>query len=219
MKAWSYSVLKTFTQCARKYFHLKVAKDIVEKESEDIKYGNRLHKAAELYISKGTELPTEFLFLKPALDQLNKIPGTKYCEVKLGLSNNNGELAECEFFARNVWWRGLADLVVVNGELGYSLDYKTGKSSRYADETQLDIVAVGLFHKFPKLNKIKSALFYTAIGEMIKKTHVRDNIPDYLEQFEDELYRFEEAHKLNVWNPNPTPLCGWCPVTTCEHHQ
>ncbi len=40
---------------------------------------------------------------------------------------------------------------------------------------------------------------------------------------QDEAVRFFRRLKgqLNTyrWNPNPTPLCGWCPVKTCEFHK
>ena len=53
---WSYSSLGLFQQCPRKYYHLRVAKDIVEPESEAMNYGTRFHEAAELYMRDGTPI-------------------------------------------------------------------------------------------------------------------------------------------------------------------
>ena len=56
MQAWSYSSLSTFKQCPKKYYHIKVAKDVEDKGNEATIYGNELHKAAECYIKSNTPL-------------------------------------------------------------------------------------------------------------------------------------------------------------------
>jgi len=122
--AWSYSSLKTFEQCPRKYYHLKVAKDVKDGDTEATLYGKSVHTAAEEFIRDGKELPEQFSYLLPALEQLKAIPGEKHCEMKLGLTE---DLEPCDFFDKRVWWRGIADLVIVDKEnkLAYSVDYKT----------------------------------------------------------------------------------------------
>jgi hypothetical protein len=51
--AWSFSSIKTFDQCPKKYYHIKVAKDYEEDfNTEAILYGNEFHKAAEEYIGE-----------------------------------------------------------------------------------------------------------------------------------------------------------------------
>jgi hypothetical protein len=27
------------------------------------------------------------------------------------------------------------------------------------------------------------------------------------------------SFSTDTWQANPTPLCGWCPVNTCEFHR
>ena len=83
---WSYSSIKTFQQCPKKYYHLKVAKDVKDEGSEATIYGQELHKAAEDFIKQGIPLPPQFAFMQEALDALNKIPGEKHCELKLGIA-------------------------------------------------------------------------------------------------------------------------------------
>ena len=46
--AWSYSSLKTFEQCPRKYYHLKVAKDIKDGDTE---IGVFDHETFEAWVS------------------------------------------------------------------------------------------------------------------------------------------------------------------------
>ena len=50
MTAWSYSSISTFKQCPKKYYHLKVAKDVKDIGSEAMLYGNQVHTAADDYI-------------------------------------------------------------------------------------------------------------------------------------------------------------------------
>ena len=58
--AWSYSSIKTFDQCPRKYFHLKVLKDVKDSGSDATIYGQEVHKAAEDYVKDGTPIPEMF---------------------------------------------------------------------------------------------------------------------------------------------------------------
>jgi hypothetical protein len=125
----------------------------------------------------------------------------------------------CGFFDKDVWWRGVADLVIVQGELGFSVDYKTSKNAKYADTKQLDVVAAALFTHFPQIKKIKSALAFVVSNEFIRKEHVAELRDSYFASFDPELDRLATAQESGVWNTNTTPLCKFCPVVSCEHNR
>jgi len=108
-------------------------------------------------------------------------------------------------------------LLIVNGEKAHLLDYKTGKNAKYADMKQLDLMAGALFIKHPELETIKSALAYVVSNEFPKKTHKREHLETYMSVFDDQLDRLDAAIGNGVWNAKSGPLCGWCPVTSCEH--
>ena len=57
---WSYSSLSLYQQCPKKYYHLKVAKDIKEPLGEAIVFGNTIHKIAEEYVGKGVPIPAQY---------------------------------------------------------------------------------------------------------------------------------------------------------------
>jgi hypothetical protein len=219
MTTWSYSSIKTFDQCPKKYYHLKVAKDVKDFGNAATLYGGEVHKVAEYFIAKDTPVPAKFKQLIPTLNKLKKIPGEKYCELRLAVAFDGAQYAPTKFFAPDVWWRGVADLVVVDGELAYSVDYKTGKNVKYADLRQLDLVAAALFTYFPEVNKIKSALVYVDSNDFIPKEHTRELHKSYYATFEDELTRLSVAEKTNVWNAVSGPLCAYCPVKSCEHNR
>lgn len=214
---WSYSSLKTFEQCPKKYYHLKVAKDVKDEGSEATLYGQELHKAAEDYVQSNVPIPAKFAFIKPTLDALIKIKGDKYCEYKMGIAVRNSKYVACDFFAKDVWWRGVADLLVISGDTAYSLDYKTSKNAKYADTKQLDLIAAAVFTHFPQVKVIKSGLLFVVSNEFVHKKHEFMFRTSYLETFRPELDRLATAYKVGVWNANSGPLCAYCPVTTCEH--
>jgi hypothetical protein len=106
MTAWSYSSLSTFKQCPKKYYHLKVAKDVKDVGSSAMYYGNQVHKAAEDYIKTNTPIPAKFNYIKKTLDALNNIAGEKHCEIRMGLAKGDNLYKPTGFFAKDVWVAG-----------------------------------------------------------------------------------------------------------------
>jgi hypothetical protein len=214
---WSFSSLKTFQQCPRKYYHTKVLRDVKESDTIATLYGKEMHTVAEEYIRDDKPIPEKFAYLQPTLEELKKIEGEKLCEVKLGLDKN---LESCDFDAPTVWWHGIADLVVINREkrIAHSIDYKTSKNARYADVCQLDLIACGLFAKFPTIERVKSGLLFVVSKEFVKAEHHRTMVNKYMEKPIKDIARIEKAKENGVWNPSTSALCRFCPVSTCEHY-
>jgi len=111
--SWSYSSLKDFKNCARKFHEVRVLRKYPREETDATRYGTALHLAAEEYIRDSKALPPEFSFMQPTLDALNALPGRKLCEHKMGVTQA-GE--PCDFFAPDVWSRGVADLLIINDD-------------------------------------------------------------------------------------------------------
>jgi len=214
MTAWSYSSIKTFDQCPKKYFHLKVVKDVKDEPGEAADYGTAVHEAAELFITQGAPIPEKFAFMRPIVEPLAKKQGTKYAEIKIGVTS---DMKPCGFFDKDVWYRGIADLLIVNGSKAWLVDYKTGKNAKYADMKQLDLLAGAVFIHFPEVETINSALLYVVSQEMPKKTHQRENLATYMGVFDTQLESLSDAMNNGVWNAKSSGLCGWCPVESCEH--
>ncbi len=215
---WSFSSLKTFQQCPRKYYRTKILKDIREPDTQATLYGKSVHTAAEEFIRDGTPIPPEYEYMTPMLEMLKNIEGDKHCEVKLGLTQ---DLQACDFDAPDVWWHGIADLVIINEakQLAYSIDYKTSKSARYADTKQLDLVALGIFARFPNIVRVKSALAFVVSKEFVKAEHHADMKIKYIEKPAQDVARIEAAIKNGVWNPVQGPLCKFCAVKDCEYNR
>lgn len=215
---WSYSSLKLFEQCPRKYYHLRVVKDHTEPESEAMLYGTRFHKAAEDYIKSNTPLPEYFGFAKSALDNLKQLPGEKLCEYEMGIT---ADLQPCAFDDPNVWFRGIADLLVLNYEKEEAriLDYKTGKSAKYADPDQLELMSLCVFKHFPGIKKVKSGLLFVIANAFIKSKCDVTQEKVLWDKWIDRHNRLKVAVHSYVWNPKPSGLCRkHCVVTSCPHN-
>jgi CRISPR/Cas system-associated exonuclease Cas4 (RecB family) len=216
--AWSFSSIKTFEQCPKKFYHLKVAKDFEEDHNaEHLLYGTRFHEAAELYIREGEPLPPEFAYAQNVLDKLNKLPGVKLCEYEMGLT---ADLAPCGFKDPNVWWRGIADLIIIDDEgMARVLDYKTGKSAKYADKGQLELMSLAVFKHFPEVLYVKAGLLFVVAGAFIRAEYTRNSDGEMWEKWLTDYGRMKAAYETNVWNPRTSGLCKkHCVVLSCPHN-
>lgn len=215
---WSYSGIKLFEQCPKKYYHLRVAKDFKEPESEAMLYGTRFHEAAEFYVKEDHPLPEAFKFAKGALDSLKKIPGDKYCEYEMGLTEN---LEPCGFRDPNVWFRGIADLLIIDTAKGEArvLDYKTGKSAKYADTGQLELMALAVFKHFPDVKRVKAGLLFVIANAFPKANYTIEQAPVMWQRWLRDHDRLKGAYRTNTWNPRPSGLCRkHCVVLSCPHN-
>ena len=212
---WAYSKIKAFETCPKQFYHLKVAKDYTEPPSEHLSYGNEVHKACEKFVKEDEPLPPKFRSFKPVLDALAKKPGEKHAELKLGL---NADLRPCKFFGKDVWWRGVVDLLIHDGDRGWVIDYKTGKA-RYADPGQLELMALATFAHYPHVKEIRAALIFLVAEEMIRKKYTRDDIEPLWAKWIKRVNVAEAAMQANVFNPKPSGLCtNHCAVLECPHN-
>jgi hypothetical protein len=141
--------------------------------------------------------------------------GDKYPEHRMALTYDK---VPCTFGAKDYWVRGIADLLVVNDDQGFIVDYKTG-SNKYPDPKQLQLMALMAFAHFPQLEHIKAGLLFVAHEHFVTSDYERPKIDSYWEDFTWNLERLHNSFETDTWQANPTPLCGWCPVNTCEYHK
>ncbi len=213
---WSFSAIKLFEQCPRKYYHLKVAKDYSEPPTEATTYGEEFHGAAEFYVSGQAELPPYFEFARKALDKLKASPGQKLCEYEMGLTEG---LEPCAIDSPEVWWRGIADLVILNDTTAKVVDYKAGKSSKYADKDQLELMALAVFKHFPDVTKVDAALLFVVAKAFITSSYSRTDAPALWARWLQRYNKISIAKTNGVWNPKTSGLCkAHCVVLSCPHN-
>jgi len=212
---WSFSSLKEYINCPKKYQEVRILKNYKFIDTPQTIYGKEVHEALELYVRDGKPLAKNYMRFKKMVDALIAIPGVKYPEYKMALTKKMGQ---CDFDDENRWVRGIADLVIVDGDQAYIIDYKTG-SNKYPDPKQLRLMALMAFVCFPKVNKIKAGLLFCMKNSFVQESYTREDIHKSWKSFQTPLDRLTNSYTFNTWTPNPTPLCGWCPVETCSHHR
>lgn len=215
MVKWSFSSLKDYVNCPKQYHEVKILQNFTKKVTEQMLYGTEVHKALEDYVRDGTPLAKNYERFKELADSLIEIPGERHAEMKMALTKT-GEA--CEFDGPDYWVRGIVDLMVINGDTAYVVDYKTG-SAKYPDPKQLKLMALMIFAKFTKINYIKAALIFVMHNVVIDEQYRRENLDKLWDSFIPDIMRLEASAENNSWPPNPTPLCGWCPVEHCEFYK
>ena len=212
---WSYSGLKDFINCPRQYNEVKVLKRYEKKATVEMRYGTQVHSALEDYVKEGKPLAKNYEHFSKQLDPLRDMEGDKYPEYRMALTINR---QPCTFGAKDYWVRGIADLMVVDGDQGYIVDYKTG-SNRYPDPKQLQLMALMGFEYFPEVTHFKAGLLFVAHNDFVTSEYRREKIDKYWDDFAPSLQRLQLSYENGVWQENPTPLCGWCPVSDCTHYK
>lgn len=215
---WSFSKLKAFDTCPKQFYHEKVLKEYPFVQTDAIIYGNEFHKACENYIGDKEPLPEKFMYVKDALDTLNGKRGIKLCEKKLGIT---ADLEPCDFYDKRVWFRGIADLLIIDvtGDVAWVVDYKTGKSAKYADKGQLELMALSVFAHYPDISRVKAGLFFVVAKDLVKETYKNLDKATLWKKWMVNYARMETAFEADVWNPRPSGLCRrHCQVTECPHN-
>lgn len=161
------------------------------------------------------ELPKNYQRFKSVVDTLLDIEGEKLCELEMALTRDK---VKCDFDDPNRWVRGIADLVILDGDHAFVVDYKTG-SNRYPDTKQLRLMALMIFEHFPQVKKVKAGLLFLMHNTFITEEYKVEDKSFSWGIFEKVLNRLDNAYAADVWLPNPTPLCKWCSVKTCEFHK
>jgi RecB family exonuclease len=214
---WSHSSLKDYEGCARRYHEVKILKKYPFQETEATRYGTQLHLAAEEYIRDDKPLPPQFDFIQTTLDALKKKPGRKLAEQKMALDE---QLNPVGWFDKTVWVRGIADLLILDDEnmTAWVVDYKTG-NNKYPDRDQLKLMSIMVFKHYPHIREVKSALLFVVKEDMVKHSMSIEEADAEWWKYRERVGRIAASIDADVWNPTRTPLCGWCPVKSCEFHK
>ena len=176
-------------------------------------YGKEVHTALENYVRDGVELAKNYQRFKGMVDKLIDIPGDKYPELEMALTYNK---TPCDFDSADRWVRGIADLVIVDGTHAWIIDYKTG-SNKYPDPKQLRLMSLMVFTYYPDVLKIKAGLLFVMKNSFVSEEYHRKDMDKSWAMFNQPLKRLENSYDTDVWEANPTPLCGWCSVDSCKH--
>jgi hypothetical protein len=211
---WSYSKLKAYETCPKRFFHYDIIKDIEEIESGALREGHDMHKAFEMRVRDGVKLPLPYVHHEVTLAKLIDSPGETYAEQKLGLT---ADFKPAGFFSPNVWFRTVIDFCKIRETSAVVVDYKSGKVTD--DETQLALMAATLFHYTPSLDEVKTALLFANRDKIISRTFNRPGLNAIWSGILPRVDKLEAAMAREEYPPKPSGLCvKYCGVTSCPHH-
>jgi hypothetical protein len=213
---WSYSRLKNFEVCPKRHWHIDIQKDVKEEESEQLAWGNALHAAAAKHLKTGVALPPQFDILKGWCSRLVTSPGNLLVEQKLAITK---DFNPCGYFDKGVWFRGVIDVLKINGPVALAIDWKTGKILE--DPVQLALFAQCVFSHHPGVQKIRTIYAWLKEGPDIESSEdfTRSQMVYVWKNLLPRVEQLEHAWNTTSYPATPNRLCRkWCPVTKCPHH-
>ena len=212
--AWSYSKLKNFESCPKRYYNVDVAKVVKEEESEQLQYGNALHKALAEAISGKAPLPKPYASFQSWVDKVTRTEGKILVENQLAITQ---ELGATEWFAKDAWYRGIADVIKIVGPVAVVIDWKTGKILE--DGVQLALMAQCVFAHHSSIEKIRTEFVWLKEDATTRADFTRSDMHNVWAGLLPRVKHLEDAHGGANFPPKPGHLCRrWCPVSSCPHH-
>jgi hypothetical protein len=97
--------------------------------------------------------------------------------------------------------------------------HNTGKSSKWADKGQLELMALATFKHFPEIDTVRAGLLFVVVKDLVKAKYARDEAHLLWQKWLPRYNDMEAAFVNNVWNTRPSGLCKrHCPVLDCPHN-
>ena len=212
-RPWSHTALSTFKNCPFQYQAKYVLKTVSEPATTEMIWGRRVHKDLEDRIGLGKKLPLDLQEHEPLMTEIEAMDGVIQTEQKIAL---NTKFQDCGQWDKDVFYRGVIDVSVLNNDHALIGDYKTGKVK--PDPTQLIGFALHTFHKYDFIEKVDAFYYWTTNKTKSEFTYRRSQIPQLWDHFTPDLKQYREAYIKDVWQKRQSGLCnGWCPVELCQH--
>ena len=215
--AWSYSALTSFETCPKRHYLTRVSKEVVEKQSDAMAWGNEVHGALDRRL-KGQPLPLRMAAYEPLVLSIEAKNGVVTSEQKMGLTESFEPTGYFTKGANATWCRVITDFTVIKGDKAMVGDWKTGKPTPAS--SQLALCAAATFAFNPEVNTIATSFVWLQHGNTTNAIYTRADIPGIWNDFLPRVRRMTTALDTDSFPPNPSGLCrSWCPVPKrlCPH--
>jgi hypothetical protein len=213
--AFSYSKLKNWRTCPKRFFHIDHKKDVKEPEGPELKWGNELHKAFAEHVAKGTPLPDTMVQYQGILDRIKAFPGETFVEMQYCITKDFAPTEWKDWSGG--WYRGIGDVVKIYNEFAYVGDYKTGKVTE--DSEQLGLLAQCLFAHYPQLQAVRAEFIWLKEDAVTRATFRREEMPRFWAEIMPSIKGLQRAIETDDFPARPSGLCGrYCPVLQCGHN-
>ena len=224
----SHSSLKAFESCAFKYAQIKVYKNYKEiYKTGDQLSGRQIHALLQDAISfKERDVRASEKQLQPALnDMWACVDAAEKSGLPYIIKMENNLAVDRNFNPSEYWdksgrtfYRGNPDFYVVCGNACALRDIKTGKAT-YETDTQLCEMAVLIKAHHPEVEHVNAKYIFTREGHHYPKVNVSgDDFERYQKRILHRCSGPEKAKETGDYPVNPTALCGYCIVDSCDHY-
>jgi len=219
----SWSRLKNFETCARRYHEIDILKNFKEKPSPELIYGNEMHDALRYRVSHNTPLPDGFAALEKwvefiTIDSSDPNVGIQV-ELELCIGKDLKPRDYKDF--KEGWFRCKIDFLKLKHfpdyQLALAVDYKSGEPK--PDIPQLGLMAQAVFAHYPKVRACKTLYIWTKVDDTTEENIYPRDMVDLWGALNPRFQRLEDAHRNGNFPPTKSGLCkAWCAVTTCEYN-
>lgn len=213
--AHSYSSIKMYENCPKRYYHQRITKEVQDQGSDATRYGERIHSDLENRLVNNKLLTPETEKYEVLCRAIEKMAngGELHAERQLCLNEN---LTPTSWWAEDAWLRSILDVLILHDDNAVVMDWKTGK--RRPDFTQLQLFALQVFKHFPEIKSVKSCFVWLQDMSMDAEVFTVDKTNL---MWADMLARIERIHQSvehENWPAKPSGLCRFCPAQNlCEY--
>lgn len=214
--SWSYSKLKNFDVCPKRHYEVDVLKNFNDNSaagSAGLEEGNAAHDSLAKACSGKLALPERFKHYQKWVDRVQRqaAGGKLLVEQKYAITR---DFRPTTYFAKDVWLRVIADIVILQGPVAITSDWKTGKVLE--DSVQLMLVAQGLFSHYPQLQRVGTEFVWLKEECTSPEVFTRQEVADQWVELLSRVAALEHASKTLTYPPKPGPFCKkYCPVESC----
>ncbi len=213
---WTYSKLKNFETCPKRYFETDVLKSVPFQDTEHTLRGKYIHDILAKRLNKGIPLPGGYEYLEPHAARVLAGAGELRVEQKMGFTV---DLGPSEFFAPNVWHRGIGDVVKLSMDrtVAHAIDWKNGKIVE--DSVQLALIAQCIFANFPTMQAVQTEYVWFQENAVTSQLFTRQDMAALWVTLRPRVAALEAAHKTTTFPANKSGLCkDYCDVYKCPHN-
>ena len=205
----SYSSIKMYDNCPKRYYHQRIAKQVTDPGGEATLYGERLHKMIEERLRDNTDLPAEAAVYAPMIDAVVRSVSDGTLMVEQEMTLNRG-LKPTGWWDDDAWMRSKLDVLVLRGNKAIVMDWKTGK--RRPDFAQLELFALQVFAHHKNIHEVSSCFVWLKDRAMDREIYNRNNIGEMWSALLNKVGRIERSLASEDWPAKPSGLCKFCPA-------
>jgi len=215
--SWSYSKLKNFDVCPKRMYEIDLCGNFKEDMAPGgpLAQGNAVHAALAKRLKDKTPLPDEMKKYEYWIDRVERGAGKLLVEQKYAITR---DFRPTSYFAGDVWYRGIGDVVRVDGYVALVLDWKTGKVLE--DSVQLMLMAQCIFSHFPEVTHVRSSFVWLKEECETPELLTRKEVADQWISLLPRVMAMEAAAKTLTYPPKPSGICmTYCRVASCPFYK